>query len=375
MVTPFTPQICVTFLVMSWVGARLIRRLAMPVAGPWVCRLLLASYGLRVVLAVVFFAISYWRLPILDPLQAEIPGFWQFAPDASVYHLCGLPLVSVWLAGTPMPYITGLGVEYLVVVAAIYAFVGSHPLLATVVNCFLGTSSGLVAFSISRRLSDERSAVVSGLLVGFWPSTLIWSSQLLKDSLSLLLTLVVLLLIVQACAAVRDRRRIGILRLIAWCLAVVSSIVLLTRLRFYLGSILALTMLVVFFPAATSAVVRRRVSLGVGYLVLATMVVVSVLFARGLDTAQLLSSTQPAPRHFWLGMQAWNAGELAKAMEEFRQALARDPSRGDAYLALAAVHVQEKHLDEAVHVYQEYLALARAAPRRHAEVRSLMGQL
>ncbi|MDP3722456.1 MAG: tetratricopeptide repeat protein [Candidatus Omnitrophota bacterium] len=375
MVTPFTPQICLTFLVMSWFGARLIRRLAMPVAGPRVCRLLLVSYGLRVVLAVVFFAISYWRLPVLHPLQAEIPGFWQFAPDASVYHLCGSPLVSVWLAGTPMPYITGLGVEYLVVVATIYTFFGSHPLLAVVVNCFLGTLSGLLAFAISRRLSGERPAVVSGLFVSFWPSTLIWSSQLLKDSLSLFLTLAVLLLVLQACGAVRDRRRIGILRLIAWCLALMSSVVLLTRLRFYLGSILALTMLVVFLPAAASAVAKRRLSLGAEYLVLATMVVVSVLFARGLDTAHLLSSIHPTPRHFQLGMRAWKAGEFAGAAEEFRQTLAQDASNGNAYFALAAVHIQEKHFDEAARVYQEYLAQVPDDARRQAEVRHLAGQL
>src|SRR3989338_5452879 len=134
MVTPFTPQICLTFLVMSWVGARLIRQLAMPVAGPSVCRLLLMSYGLRVILGLALFVISYWRLPILLTLQAEFPGFWQFAPDATVYHYYGSQIASAWLAGTPIPNIEGLGIEYFVVVAAAYIFFGSHPIMAALVN-------------------------------------------------------------------------------------------------------------------------------------------------------------------------------------------------------------------------------------------------
>ena len=60
------PAVWWNLAVITWIGPRFIKRLAMRVADqPLLCRRLLVSYGLRVALALAIFAISYWQLPIL----------------------------------------------------------------------------------------------------------------------------------------------------------------------------------------------------------------------------------------------------------------------------------------------------------------------
>ena len=49
-------------------------------------RLMLVCYGVRVALGLTLFFISWFRLPILRNLQANLGGFWMFAIDGTAYH-------------------------------------------------------------------------------------------------------------------------------------------------------------------------------------------------------------------------------------------------------------------------------------------------
>ncbi len=91
--------------------------------------------------------------------------------------------MDAWEKGTELPD-PGLGIEYFFVVAAVYKLLGCHPLYPALFNSWLSSLSGLLAYLIGRRLFDQRAAVISAVLVSFWPSSLLWSTQLLKDSLS-----------------------------------------------------------------------------------------------------------------------------------------------------------------------------------------------
>lgn len=58
--------------------------------------------------------------------------------------------------------------------------------LPVTINVFAGALLSLFVYEIARLLGGKLSAVVSGIAVGAWPSLVLWSSLVLKDTLTLL---------------------------------------------------------------------------------------------------------------------------------------------------------------------------------------------
>ena len=364
------PWLASTLLIVG--GSALLAWLARKMdPDPRLAKIVLWSYGVRVVLTLCLFFISFWRLPILRSLQMG-DGFWTFGLDCVVYHGYGARIAEAWNLGIEFPD-PGLGIEYFAVVALIYKLLGSaHPLYPALVNCLMTAASGLLAYLIVERLADRRAAFRSAALVSFWPSTLIWSTQLLKDSLSWILIFLVLWLVVRAVPRAHDRNRsaggwVGLY------LSLAITVIFVTRLRYYVGSALSLAALIVFVPVAVTALKEKRVARCTGSLGIVLAVVLSTLFARTLDTRKLLTPARPEVGHFRLGVEYWRRGNFQRTAEEFRRALALNANYRPAQFGIDALTVHDARFDEAAGRFRAYVT--QEPPQRQAQINTSIAQI
>lgn len=215
------------------------------------------SYLLRALLAIVLFEISYYHWPILRSLQLT-GGFWTFGIDAQVYHYAGGAMATAWRRHTT-PLILPEPRQFLFsfIVAVIYWLCGVHPFYPLVLNAWCGAVCGLLAYLIAGRCVDQQAQLKSAVLVGFWPSSFMWTSQLLKDSLTWCLILTALFLSAVWCQSSSVRENNGRQRTLTW-LGLMVVVSLMTNLRYYLGYALLLASSFVFISVTLQAALRRH---------------------------------------------------------------------------------------------------------------------
>jgi len=115
------------------------------------------------------------------------------------------------------------GMLYLV--AGIYEVVGRNLLAVQLVNASIGAATGIVVYYNAMALfNNVRAARLAGLLVTFFPSLILWSSQALKDGL------IILALSVSILATLRLMEKITF----KWVLVITVSLLMLLSLRFYI---------------------------------------------------------------------------------------------------------------------------------------------
>ncbi|HEX8070873.1 MAG TPA: glycosyltransferase family 39 protein, partial [Pyrinomonadaceae bacterium] len=109
-----------------------------------------------------------------------------FGGDALTYDELGYTLLRSWRGETRAwaVYLEGardfLGMPYYV--AAVYSLVGRNPLAVQLVDAVLGAATAPTVYLCARRIFNNlRVARLSGLLVAFFPSLVLWSAQGLKD--------------------------------------------------------------------------------------------------------------------------------------------------------------------------------------------------
>ncbi len=349
------------------VGSRLLTLMMRRVApDPFVTTILFWSYRGRVILTVALFCISFWQWPLLRSLQTTA-GFWMFGLDCTMYHHHAIRIVDAWNHGLELPN-PGLRIEYFIVIALIYKLLGPHPLYPALFNSWLSVVTGLLAYLISRRLIGRRAALTTAVLVSFWPSSLIWPTQLLKDSLAWFLIFSAFWLILQL---VPERETGGwSLRprwLLRW-LALGMAIVLLTRLRFYLGSVFSLAAIVSFAPAAALALIRRRIRTSVCYASLVILIVTSTLFARTINTVQLFSPRYPAIGHLKLALELQQREQFSSAEAELRRAVALQHHDAGALLELLPIAGLNDRREEVIALYDYHLNVGGAIPTANLQM-------
>lgn len=115
------------------------------------------------------------------------------------------------------------GMLYLV--AGIYEVVGRNLLAVQLVNASIGAATGIVVYYTAMSLfNNVRVAKLAALLVTFFPSLILWSSQALKDGL------IILALAVSILATLRLMEKITF----GWVLVIIVSLLTLLSLRFYI---------------------------------------------------------------------------------------------------------------------------------------------
>ncbi|HEY0081445.1 MAG TPA: glycosyltransferase family 39 protein, partial [Pyrinomonadaceae bacterium] len=167
----------------------------------------------------------------------ELQGF--FGGDAITYDYLGSELLA-WYRGegeiTVEDETVVWGMPYLV--ASIYAVVGRNMLAVQLFNAVLGAATAPVIYDCARRIfQNARVARVAALLVAFYPSLILWSSQGLKDGP------IVLLLAISIMATLNLGERVSI----KYGALLAVALLGLLSLRFYIFYMVAAAIAGAFF--------------------------------------------------------------------------------------------------------------------------------
>jgi hypothetical protein len=155
-----------------------------------------------------------------------------FGGDANTYDIFGQSLLE-GLQGNGYHWqkyqsfvASGAGAwGMLYLVAGIYAAVGRNLLAVQLVNASIGAVTGVVVYYTAMSLfNNVRVAKLAALLVTFFPSLILWSSQALKDGL------IILALSVSILATLRLMEKITV----GWVVVITVSLLTLLSLRFYI---------------------------------------------------------------------------------------------------------------------------------------------
>ena len=114
-----------------------------------------------------------------------------FGGDANTYDMYGKSLLQSWYgddfhAGRYAGFIrSGAGAwGMLYVVAGVYGLVGENRFAIQLINASVGSSTAVIVYYTAQALfSNVRVSRVAAVLVAFFPSLILWSSQALKDAL------------------------------------------------------------------------------------------------------------------------------------------------------------------------------------------------
>ena len=155
-----------------------------------------------------------------------------FGGDANTYDMFGKSLLQSWYgdiyhAARYAGFIkSGAGAwGMLYVVAGVYGLIGENLYAIQLINASVGASTAIVVYYVAQTLFNNiRVSRLSALLVGFFPSLILWSSQALKDGLIIL----ALALAILATLRLMEKITMGYVLVLTACLLGLLS------LRFYI---------------------------------------------------------------------------------------------------------------------------------------------
>ena len=295
------------------------------------------SFVLRCIVALALFVVSSQDLPILRPLHDKY-GLWVFGADGVFVHETALQILEVWRWGIDLSPAVPKDAPLSIPAAFLYSLVGVSPLHVMAVNAWLGAVSGLLAYLLAIRLGDRRGALVAATLVAFWPSSIVWSTQLLKDPLVCALILSALLCVTvlwqrTLAGAARDSRVFVTLALWGGLAAAAFGVAF---VRTLLGAVLLVSVSVILLPAVRRAWLGRwrQAVTAVGIVGVMATATIGGMY---LDVAPWVSSSTPEVGHVRRGDSLRNAGEMQQAAAAYRRAIELNPSHAPAQRGLGDV--------------------------------------
>lgn len=338
--------------------------LSYQIAGRWVgdCFLLwtvLGSLALRSILSLGFYLISLWEIPIFESLQVG-EGFWSFAPDAAHHHAYAVRIVEAWRDGIELPEGLHRG-WYFLILATVYKLMGSHPLHGIFFNTVIGVASAFMAYLTARRLGGADAGRVAAVLVAFWPSLVLWSTQLLKEQITVFYVLLAFHFAVGICQEMMalDRRHhawIGHLLLLA---GGTGSVFLIAIARPLYSLAFAFSALLILGAWAVLAFSRRQVYRG-GILLLAAILMLDAAFlGQSVDLLyHFFSPRTPWVGHLALGIRYLEEGDRQGAEKEFRRSGELNPRFVPAYEKLVPLLAKEGRLGDIATILQPFTQMA-----------------
>src|ERR1041384_628844 len=168
-----------------------------------------------------------------------------FGGDANTYDIFGQSLVASWHGDTyhtekfisfTQSGASAWGMLYLV--AVVYEVIGRNMLAIQLINASVGAATAIVVYYVAQSLfSNTRVSKVAALLVAFFPSLILWSSQALKDSLIIM----ALALSILATLRLMEKIKVG------YVLVLIGALLALFSLRFYIFYMMAAAVAGSFF--------------------------------------------------------------------------------------------------------------------------------
>ncbi len=183
-----------------------------------------------------------------------------FGADAVTYDFNGWRLVEYWTGVVPPDDIAARraggpnwGMNYLV--AGIYYIFGRNIFAAQSFCAVFGAATApMVYFCAAKMLGNKRVARTSALAIAFFPSFIIWSSQLMKDGLVIFLLVLAMTMVLQ----LQNKFNYVALALLLFSLFGILS------LRFYIFYMVAIAVagsFIIGVTGPTQSIVRRTVAL------------------------------------------------------------------------------------------------------------------
>lgn len=160
-----------------------------------------------------------------------------FGGDANTYDIFGQSLLQSWhgdayhtarYEGFIRSGASAWGMLYLV--AGVYQVIGENRFAIQLINAAVGASTAVVVYYVAQTLfSNTRVSRFAAVLVAFFPSLILWSSQALKDSLICLALALAILATLRLMDKVTTR----------WVFVLVVCLLTLLSLRFYIFYMMA----------------------------------------------------------------------------------------------------------------------------------------
>jgi hypothetical protein len=160
-----------------------------------------------------------------------------FGGDANTYDIFGQSLNQAWhgddyhaqkYASFVASGASAWGMIYLV--AGVYELIGTNPFAIQLINASVGSATAIVVYYATEALfSNVRVSRAAAILVAFFPSLILWSSQALKDAL------IILALALSILATLRLMEKITI----RYVVILTLSLMALLSLRFYIFYMMA----------------------------------------------------------------------------------------------------------------------------------------
>jgi 4-amino-4-deoxy-L-arabinose transferase-like glycosyltransferase len=155
-----------------------------------------------------------------------------FGGDANTYDLFGQSLVQSWAGNefhsTAYTNFVASGASawgMLYLVAIVYELIGTNIFAIQLINASVGAATAIIMYSVAQTLFNNiRVSRVTAILVGFFPSLVLWSSQALKDGL------IIFALALSIFATMRLMEKISF----RYVLLLVVCLMALLSLRFYI---------------------------------------------------------------------------------------------------------------------------------------------
>ena len=305
------------------------------------------SFFVRCMLAVTLFVVSSQELPLLASLQVEY-GLWEFGVDGVSSHEFAVRALDAWYAGIDLPVYVPEKIPFSLPMAAVYWVFGASPLHVILLNAWLGAICGLLAYRLAARVGADRSrALAAAVLVGFWPSSVIWSTQVLKDLSGHALILCAFVLAaglwqgVAVGLAAPRRRTAGL-----WCWPALGVVVFaLAILRPHVGAAIAVSFGGVFGLMVIYRVVFRRWREALTAAGIAGMSVAVMMASTSVDLVALSSPRNPEGAYLRLGSTYEQHGQVILANGAYERALELNPRSSAAYRgSVRSMMAYEPHL-------------------------------
>jgi hypothetical protein len=169
--------------------------------------------------------------------------------DALYYEYMGNLISNAWHDGRSIAIFTE-NFGYFYWNGLIYYLVGFKPDLIRVLNSLTSVCIGFNLYFISLKLSGPKAARISFALAVFFPSSILWSSLNLKDSLIIFLVT----LIVKQNLELMEKFKLGKVFFMSLLLMALVS------LRFYIGILLAICIAISYIFGATKFLWWQRVA-------------------------------------------------------------------------------------------------------------------
>lgn len=281
-------------------GSALVLAFALRAGDRTLLGIVAASTVLRSALAVALYLISARAWPILRHVQMG-DGFWLWAPDSAYYHQYAHGAAFALDVGLGLPRFAGAP-DFPLLLALMYRVFHSQPLYAIFVNVWAVSAGVVLASLLARDLLGARAGRVTAAVVAFWPSLVLWSSQLLRDSLLIPLILAFLL------GVHRFTRSAGRERAV-WVLALMAVLFAIYRLRFYVAAALLLAIAGVFGVTTVAALVRQRRADTLARLVLISLLTLSAWAGASVTYAWLPWPADPQLNHWLLAAKMLARGD------------------------------------------------------------------